>query len=192
MPFSNPLAPVDGKKSADVKADPPQMQEEIFDVVNERDEVIGRLPRREVHRQGLMHRAVHVLIFNSKGEIFLQKRSKHKDTFPQRWDSSAAGHLNPDEEYDACAVREVKEELGFDLPGAPTRILRIEACEETGQEFVWVYRFEAEGPFDLNVEEVEAGDWFSPQFVTDWIQAKPNDFAPSLVCIWRNLAHSFK
>jgi isopentenyl-diphosphate Delta-isomerase len=161
--------------------------DELFDVVNERDEVIGQLARKEVHQRGLCHRAVHVLIYNSKGEVFLQKRSAKKDTFPQRWDSSAAGHLNPGEEYDACVPREVQEELGFALPCRPERILRIEACEETGQEFVWVYRCTAEGPFNLNADEIETGAWFSPERVTRWIREKPDEFAPSLVCIWRQL-----
>ena len=67
------------------------MSEEIFDVVNERDEVIGQAPRPEVHRLGLRHRAVHVLIFNARGEVFLQKRSMSKDTFPSVWDSSKVG-----------------------------------------------------------------------------------------------------
>ena len=161
--------------------------EEIFDVVNERDEVIDQLARAEVHRQGLRHRAVHVLIYNSKGEIFLQKRSALKDTFPERWDSSAAGHLHPGEAYDACALREVHEELGFTLPCVPERILRIDACDETGQEFVWVYRCTAEGPFHLNPEEIETGAWFAPAHLTRWMREKPDDFAPSLVCIWRQL-----
>ena len=88
------------------------MTEEIFDIVNEYDEVIGRLPRRMVHRDGHKHRAVHVLVFNSRGRIFLQKRSLTKDTFPGAWDSSASGHLDSGEDYDACAVRELREELG--------------------------------------------------------------------------------
>jgi 16S rRNA (adenine1518-N6/adenine1519-N6)-dimethyltransferase len=69
------------------------MSEELFDVVNERDEVIGQAPRREVHRRGLRHRAVHVMIFDRRGRVFLQKRSARKDCHPYRWDSSAAGHL---------------------------------------------------------------------------------------------------
>ena len=55
------------------------VSEEIFDVVNERDEVVGQAARREVHRRGLLHRAVHVLVFNSRGEVFLQKRSMKKN-----------------------------------------------------------------------------------------------------------------
>ena len=82
------------------------MNEEIFDVVNERDEVIDRQPRNEVHRLGLKHRATHVLVFNSRGEVFLQKRSKEKDRQPGVWDSSASGHLDSGEDYDTCAARE--------------------------------------------------------------------------------------
>ena len=91
------------------------MTEEIFDVVNERDEVVDRQPRRVVHARGLLHRAVHVLVFNARGEIFLQKRSLLKDRQPGVWDSSASGHVDSGEDYDACAVREVREELGVTL-----------------------------------------------------------------------------
>ena len=164
------------------------MQEEIFDVVDERDQPIGRLSRREVHRQGLRHRAVHVLVFNRNGEIFLQKRSILKDNFPGAWDSSAAGHLDCGEDYDACAIREVREELGLSLAEVPEKIMRLEACEETGQEFVWVYRTEHEGPFQLQPEEIETGGWFAPNHVTRWIAEKPEDFAPSFICIWRRLS----
>src|SRR5271170_3191443 len=111
------------------------MPEEIFDVVDERDEVVGQAPRREVHARGLLHRAVHVLVFASDGRVFLQKRSLTKDTFPGAWDSSASGHVDSGEDYDACAVRELREELGLIVPAPPRRIFRIEARAETGQEF---------------------------------------------------------
>src|ERR1700691_1584479 len=112
----------------------PQRADEIFDVVNERDEVIGQNTRREVHARGLRHRAVHVLVFNRRGELFLQKRSMKKDTHPGAWDSSSSVHLDPGEEYDACAVRDLREEIGLVVEQAPTRLFRIEACLETGQE----------------------------------------------------------
>ena len=70
------------------------MADEIFDVVDEADEVVGTETRREVHRRKLLHRAVHILIYNSKGEIFLQKRSMSKDSCPGLWDSSASGHVD--------------------------------------------------------------------------------------------------
>ena len=55
------------------------VNEDIFDVVNERDEIIGREPRRVVHARGLRHRAVHVLVYNVAGQLFLQKRAMTKD-----------------------------------------------------------------------------------------------------------------
>ena len=163
------------------------MNEEWFEVVNDRDEVIGRRPRGEVHRLGLKHRAVHVLVFNRRGEVFLQKRSLTKDCFPGTWDSSASGHLAPGESYDAGAVREVEEELGWKLEGPPVRLFKIPACPETGQEFVWVYRAEAEGPFRLHPEEISEGGWFPPAHVTRWLAERPQDFAGAMPRIWKGL-----
>src|SRR3954447_16292348 len=148
------------------------MNEEIFDVVNECDEVIGQERRSEVHRLGLQHRAVHVLVFNARGDVFLQKRSIKKDTFPGAWDSSASGHLDTGESYDTCAVREVREELGLVLGATPERLFKLVACEQTGQEHVWVYRHRAEGPFQLHPEEIERGDWFAPGVITRWAREK--------------------
>lgn len=161
--------------------------EEIFDVVDDLDVPIGRAPRSEVHRRGLKHRAVHVLVFNSRGEVFLQKRSKLKDCFPGTWDSSASGHLAPDEPYDTCAVREVQEELGWTPAQTPERLFRLEACAETGQEFLWVYWTPGEGPFRLHPEEIETGGWFTPATVSSWIATRPRDFAGAMPLIWRRL-----
>jgi len=91
------------------------MPEDIFGVVNERDEVVDCQPRSVVHRLGLKHRAAHVLVFSSRGEVFLQKRSMKKDRQPGLWDSSASGHVDSGEDYDACAARELREEIGLNL-----------------------------------------------------------------------------
>jgi isopentenyl-diphosphate delta-isomerase len=160
------------------------MSEEIFDIVNECDEVVGQSPRSEVHRLGLKHRAVHVLVFNAHGQVFLQKRSMLKDTAKGKWDSSASGHLDSGEDYDACAVREVREEIGLKLERVPERILRVEACAETGQEFVWVYRCESEGPFTLHPEEIERGEWFAPEEIARWLAERPREFARAFQLIW--------
>lgn len=163
------------------------MNEEIFDVVNERDEVIDRRPRGEVHRLGLRHRATHVLVFNARGEVFLQKRSLKKDRQPGVWDSSASGHLDSGEGYDDCAVRELGEEIGLNVSQPPQRLFKIEACEETDQEFVWVYRCQHDGPFTLHPEEIDEGGWFTPAEVTRWMKDRPQDFASALLLIWRRL-----
>jgi isopentenyl-diphosphate delta-isomerase len=164
-----------------------QRADEIFDVVNDRDEVIGRQTRGQVHQLGLKHRAVHVLVFNRRGELFLQKRSLQKDTFPGAWDSSASGHLDAGEDYDACAVREVREEIGLKIAQPPVRLFKLDACAETGQEFVWVYRLESEGPFTLHPEEIETGGWFAPEAITQWMAERPGEFAAALAHIWKRL-----
>lgn len=163
------------------------MPEDIFDLVNEQDQVIGQERRSEVHRLGLRHRAVHVLVFNARGEVFLQKRSHLKDTFPGAWDSSASGHLDAGEDYDTCAVREVREELGWTLASPPERLFKISACLETGCEFVWIYRTQAEGPFVLQPEEIETGGWFPPAQVTRWLAERPGDFGSTVPLIWARL-----
>jgi isopentenyldiphosphate isomerase len=164
------------------------MTEEIFDIVNERDEVVGNAPRNVVHARGLLHRAVHVLVFNARGEVFLQKRSMKKDRQPGVWDSSASGHLDSGEDYDACAVRELREEIGLSLTLPPRRLFKIDACEATDAEFVWVYRCESEGPFTLHPDEIDEGGWFTPAEVTRWMNERPQDFASALMLIWRKLA----
>src|ERR1017187_6220220 len=170
------------------------MAEEIFDVVNERDEVIGQAPRREVHARGLWHRAVHVLVFNARGEVFLQKRSMIKDTAKGKWDSSSSGHLDSGEDYDTCVGRELREEIGLDLAARTAtgasqplhRLFKIDACRETGWEFCWIYRCESEGPFTLHPEEIETGGWFAPDAVAKWVSEKPQDFASAFVLVWKN------
>ena len=156
-------------------------------MVDERDTVIGRQTRSEVHRLGLMHRAIHVLVFNRAGRIFLQKRSLQKDRQPGLWDSSASGHVDRGEDYDACAVRELREELALPLSQAPLRLFKLPASPETDQEHVWVYRCQAEGPFRLQPEEIERGDWFEPERVTRWIQERPQDFAGAFRLIWSRM-----
>ncbi|MGH8022431.1 MAG: NUDIX hydrolase [Limisphaerales bacterium] len=158
---------------------------DIFDIVNESDEVVGRAPRTEVHVRGWLHRAVHVLVFNSSGAVFLQKRSMTKDRQPGVWDSSCSGHVDSGEDYDQTAVRELREEIGLVLKAAPPRLFKVNACPETDAEFVWVYRCDSEGPFRLHPDEIDEGDWFAPERVSRWIQEKPENFATAFVLIWR-------
>ena len=160
-----------------------QNPNEVFDVVNERDEVVGRATRREVHARGLRHRAVHVLVFDGAGRVFLQKRSMKKDMSPGMWDSSCSGHLDSGEDYDFAATRELGEEIG--VHGAkPERWFRIEACEETAQEFCWIYRLRHDGPFVLHPEEIDTGEWLAPAELTHRIATRPAEYCAALTLIW--------
>lgn len=157
---------------------------ELFDVVDERDQVVGQATRGDVHARQLRHRSVHVWVFNAAGRLFLQKRSMAKDTFPGLWNSSCSGHLDAGEDYDDAAWREMGEELGQRFPKPLLRWLRFSPSEETGWEFVWVYRTVLEGPFTLNAAEIEKGEWASKEEIDRRLAQQPEQFCPSFRLIW--------
>ena len=96
-------------------------KEEIFDLVDDDDRVIGRATRNEVHgNPKLLHRVVHVLVFDSLGRLYLQKRADDKDVQPGKWDTSVGGHVDAGEDRETAALRELSEELGIPGNGALT------------------------------------------------------------------------
>jgi 16S rRNA (adenine1518-N6/adenine1519-N6)-dimethyltransferase len=156
---------------------------EIFDVVDQADRVVGQAPRAEVHARGLLHRAVHILVFNRSGQLFVQQRSPYKDTHPSTWDSSASGHLDAGEDYLPAARRECREELGVEI-GALAEVCYLPACPATGMEFVRVYRAHHDGPFVLPPAEISAGRWVTVAELGAWLARAPDDFATSFRYIW--------
>lgn len=152
---------------------------EQFDVVDENDVPQRVASRHEVHTQRLLHRAVHIFVFNRAGELFLQKRSHRKDAHPSKWDSSAAGHVNAGQAYDETAGRELIEELGISAP--VEFVAAISASRRTGWEFVQLYRAQHEGPFALSRAEIECGAFFSVELIARWIAARPQDFANGFI-----------
>jgi 16S rRNA (adenine1518-N6/adenine1519-N6)-dimethyltransferase len=165
------------------RADTHQSEEERFPVVDRKDRVLRYAHRSKVHGDNLRHRAVHILIFNEAGEIYLQQRSRWKDRHPLKWDSSAAGHVSVGESYCQTARRELREELGANVPLA--KILKLPASAQTGQEFIWLYRGELCGIPIPNRSEIETGGFFSPTVIDGWIAARPEDFAPGFVECWK-------
>jgi 16S rRNA (adenine1518-N6/adenine1519-N6)-dimethyltransferase len=156
---------------------------ERFPVVDKNDKILRDASRSEVHANNLRHRAVHILIFNPAGEVYLQQRSRWKDRHPLRWDSSAAGHVVAAESYDETAWRELEEELGISIP--LKKISKLPASECTDQEFVWLYRGEVVGNLSPNRTEIETGAFFSEATIDGWVAARPEDFAPGFIECWK-------
>ncbi len=90
------------------------MRREFFPLVDDTGNVIGKASREECHSGSfLLHPVVHLHVFNSKGELYLQLRAKNKDTQPDKWDTSVGGHVDFGEEVIDALIREAKEELGM-------------------------------------------------------------------------------
>jgi 16S rRNA (adenine1518-N6/adenine1519-N6)-dimethyltransferase len=156
---------------------------ERFPVVDKNDRILRGASRSEVHGNNLRHRAVHILIFNPTGEVYLQQRSRWKDWHPLKWDSSAAGHVIATERYDETAQRELKEELGISV--SLKKIGKLSASERTDQEFVCVYRGEVAGNVSPNRTEIETGAFFPETAIDGWVAARPEDFAPGFIECWK-------
>jgi isopentenyldiphosphate isomerase len=86
---------------------------EFIDVVNENDEVIDNAPKNEIYEKKLLHRIVHVFVFNDKGELALQLQSLNKKFCPHHWATSATGHVKSGESSEQAAIRELEEEIGI-------------------------------------------------------------------------------
>ena len=157
---------------------------DIFDVVDDDDNVLRQEPRSVVHREKLLHRAVHVFVFNQAGQLYLQRRSLSKDTAPGKWVSSCSGHVDTGEDYDDAAPRELAEEIGLHDPVNLKRAFKEAPCKQTGYEFVWVYTCESEGPFVLDSTEVMEGQWIDVKHLNHWLKERPRDFAWSFSHLW--------
>ncbi len=162
----------------------PEEADEQLDIVDAADCVIGPSARKTVHEQAHLHRAVHVFVFNSQGEILLQHRSVWKQQHPGRWDSSASGHVESGEDYFHCAVRELKEELGLSV-AEPKLRAKIPASEQTGYEFIWLFETFSDEPLAYNPQEIQEVGFFPLSIVDRWIARTPEDFAPGFLEAYR-------
>jgi 16S rRNA (adenine1518-N6/adenine1519-N6)-dimethyltransferase len=169
--------------------DLPQKAGEIFDVVDEHDVVTGQVTRSEVHAQKLLHRAVHVFVYNKRGDLLLQKRSLLKDACPGLWDSSVSGHLDAGEDYAPAAVRELEEEMGIRAESPLEEIARIAPCQETGWEHVRLFQTKHEGSLRFPCAEIDAAVWFPISEIDAWIANRPEDFASGFLACYRVKEH---
>lgn len=156
--------------------------QELFDVCDADDRVIGQAPRGEVHARKLLHRAVHIWVFNSQGEFLLHRRSASKDESPRCYTSSASGHLSAGEDYAPAAERELAEELG--LSGRLDYVTRLPAGLETAFEHTALYRMTTDAAPTPDPDEIESIEYVRPQEITRRIEARPEEFSPPFRVLW--------
>ena len=154
--------------------------EEIVQIVDENNQEIGALARGLMREQRLIHRACYILVFNAAGELYVQKRTKTKDIYPGYWDVAAGGVVLAGESYEKSAERELAEELG--VSGVNLQFL-FDQYYEDDENRVWgrIFSCVHEGPFVLQVEEVEYGRFMDPELALEYSRVEP--FTPDGVIL---------
>ena len=137
------------------------MTEEIFPIVNTEGEVVGSATREECHAGTfLLHPVVHLHIFNSAGELYLQKRLMTKKIQPGKWDTAVGGHVDYGEKIEDALLRETHEELGV-RDFTPDFLMRYEFRSQVEAELVYIYKCVYDGDFNLDPLEVDEGRFWS-------------------------------
>lgn len=133
---------------------------EYFPLVDEKGQVIGKATRSECHSGSfLLHPVVHLHVFNSVGELYLQKRALNKDIQPGKWDTSVGGHVDFGEDKNTALLREVKEELGI-IDFAPIFITCYKFVSDQEAEFVYSHYTIYDGIIQPDPNEISEGKFW--------------------------------
>lgn len=165
----------------------PDLSQELLDLVDEAGEVVGTATREKVHREGLLHRAVHALVWHPDGRLLLQKRAASKASYPGCWDTSVGGHVGAGEDPCTALQRECSEELGIDVSSEDLIPLGRHLFDRDTKdpELVDSWGLVHPGPFHPDPAEVEAVAWHwreevdalirrgasTPHFALQWEQS---------------------
>jgi isopentenyl-diphosphate delta-isomerase len=138
---------------------------EILEIVDENNNIIGSATRGECYQKGLLHRAVNIFIYNSQDEVFLHQRSDKKLKYPLFWDISCSEHVKPGETFEEAAKRGLKEELGIDIHFE--EVIPIHRMDNSdGQyhdnELIVTFKGVYDGVMKLDINEVAGGKFFNP------------------------------
>lgn len=154
---------------------PTDNPDELFDLVDERDMVIGTVRRGVAHSDpSLIHRSVQVLVLDAADRILLQLRSARKDLFPGYYCASASGHVMAGESYDATASREIVEELGVAPPLRGLGVTMVRSVYES--ELTALYIARHDGPFQFHPTETDGGRFFTLEELRatrEWLPMTP-------------------
>jgi isopentenyldiphosphate isomerase len=130
--------------------------DEIVVIVDAHNQVVGAAPRREMRASRLPHRSTYVLVFNSQGNLYVQKRTLTKDVFPGYFDVAAGGVVLAGETYEQGAEREIEEEMGIrNIP--LNRLFVFQFADEHTELWGCAFSCTYDGTVVLQEEEVESG-----------------------------------
>jgi len=187
-------------------------QPEVFEIFDDTNALVGTEFRDVVHKKGLYHRAVNVMIFDDSDRLLLQKRSPTKDICADRWDLSVSEHLKPEETFRQAAIRGLKEELDICLSDEIPLITKARDCHLSKHDYpqqgkkdyewneCWFVKYG--GAFKIDEVEVVEARWVSlpqvsklrseseltltPWFVEEWDFVAPRLLREGTTAFFRN------
>jgi isopentenyl-diphosphate Delta-isomerase len=163
------------------------MTDELIDICDENNNLTNvQKMKSEAHKDGLWHRASHIWIYNSNGEILLQLRAKEKPFYPDMWDISAAGHISASEDPVTSGLREVEEEIGLKLKKEDLNFWMIRKNKAIfrdikNNEFYYVYFFKFDGDINqlkLQKEEVKKIQFIPINKIEEELKINPDKYVP--------------
>ena len=165
-------------------------------VVDRNDRIICSMDRDEATEKELIQRIVRMFLFDSKGRVYLQRRSKEKDTFPDTWDPSASGHVDEGEAYITAARRELQEEVGIQRKNL-TRIIKYYSEEYYKSLHIKMFNVIytttlGKDTIKLDRKEVSGGAWFYPYEIDNMIKQNPKEFASGCITAWKKYKTSIE
>lgn len=149
------------------------MQEKVI-LVDEDDKTLGVMEKMEAHRKGLLHRAFSIYLFNSKGELLLQKRASGKYHSGGLWTNTCCSHPRPNEELLDAAMRRLREEMGINAGLKEVCDFSYKAILDKGMiehELLHVYAGLFEGEANPDMEEAEDWKYVDPLFLLKDVKA---------------------
>lgn len=172
------------------------MADELIDIVDENNNPTGeKKMKSEAHREGLWHRAAHIWIYNSKGEVLLQLRAKNKELWPDVWDVSAAGHVSAGEEPIISGLREIQEEIGLDVKKEDLEfykivIEKVNFNNAVNNEYHYVYFLKYDGDISklkVQEEEVEKIEFLPIEEIRKGMADHTNKYFPHEEGYWEEI-----
>lgn len=161
------------------------MSDELANLYDDQGRVCGTAARSRIRRENLRHGGTGILVTNSRGEVYVHRRTDTKDVYPGWYDLAAGGMVSAGEEPEEAARRELAEELGIEAP--LVFVKQADYRDEQLNLHAWLYRVVWDGPVHHQASEVAWGGWMTPAQVQELVDDPDRPVMPDAVELWRDV-----